>query len=228
MSVVVVDGVSKRYFDGGARVWAVRNVSCAIEKGTLTILQGPSGSGKTTLLGLMGGLVTPTQGNVELMGKSIARMRDHHRTRWRREHVGVVFQDLALLRGMSLLENVLLPLVPDGGARKEDVSRAESLLERFGLGAKRDARVETLSGGEQQRGALARAFLRSPSVLLLDEPTAHVDAANAERIVAQVATLRDEGHAIVASTHDPRLSDDRRVDRVIRLRGGTTEAGEEE
>ena len=228
MSAIRVEDAAKRYFDGSSRVLAVDGVSLEVPKGSLSVLLGPSGSGKTTLLGMMGGLITPTRGEVEVMGKSVVHMRDHHRTRWRRRHVGFVFQDLALVARMTLLENVLLPLAPLGGARKEDAQRADALLERFGLKEKRDVATERLSGGERQRGALARASILEPTILLLDEPTAHVDADNAERILGHLCTLRDEGRAVVASTHDPRLADDPRVDRVFRLDRGKRAGGEEE
>ncbi len=219
-AAIEASDVTKRYFDGSTRVLAVEDVSVRVPSGTLCVLLGPSGSGKTTLLGLLGGLITPTRGDVALMGRSVVHMRDHHRTRWRRQHVGFVFQDLALVPRMSLLENVLLPLAPLGGATRDDLARAEALLERFGLADKRDVSTERLSGGERQRGALARASILDPTILLLDEPTAHVDADNAERIVGHLCGLRDEGHAVVASTHDPRLADDPRVDRVLRLDRG--------
>ena len=114
--VVVAEEVVKRYFDGGRRVLAIDGVSLEVAAGELVVLMGPSGSGKTTLLGHLGGLITPTKGDVKVAGRSVVHMRDHHRTAWRRRHVGVVFQELMLVPGMSLLENVLLPLAPLGGA----------------------------------------------------------------------------------------------------------------
>ncbi len=219
--------VAKRYFDGSTRVWAVAGVSLQIPAASFYVLLGPSGSGKTTLLGLLGGLVTPTRGDVILLGRSVVHMRDHHRARWRRRHVGFVFQDLALIPRMSLLENVLLPLAPLGGATSEDVARAEALLDRFGLGAKGGVSSERLSGGERQRGALARALILEPEILLLDEPTAHVDADNADRIVEHLGALRDEGRTVVASTHDPRLADDPRIDRVLCLEHGQRSGSDE-
>lgn len=215
-----VTGVTKRYFDGDAKVLAVDSVSLSIQRGELVVLRGASGSGKTTLLGLLGGLVAPTNGDVRVAGKSIVHLRDHHRTQWRRRHVGFVFQELQLVRGMSLIENVLLPFVPLGGADQDAVARAESSLERFGLAAKRGTRVERLSGGERQRGALARALILEPEVLLLDEPTAHVDADNAARIVDLLVAERARGRAVLATTHDPRLADDPRVDRVLAMGAG--------
>ncbi len=210
----------KRYDDGVRRREVVSDVTLAVAPGTLSVLRGPSGSGKTTLLGLLGGMIAPTSGEVSVCGEPLSRLRDHHRARARRRLVGFVFQDLALLPGMSLTENVLLPLVPDGGATPAQRAYAEALLARFELGALADARVERLSGGERQRGALARALVCAPAVLLLDEPTAHLDGARVRDVIALLAALRDEGRTIVATTHDPRLADDPRIDRVLDLADG--------
>jgi len=212
--------VVKRYRDGDQDVEAVAGVSVSIARGSLNVLVGPSGAGKTTLLGMLGGLVLPTEGDARIDGASVVHLRDHHRTALRRRKVGFAFQDLALIQGMSLIENVLLPLAPSGGARPADVSRAEALLERFGLSDKRDRSVERLSGGEKQRGAIARTLILEPAIVLLDEPTAHLDGENATAIVDALVELRDEGKTVVAATHDDRLAEDPRVDRRLTMRDG--------
>ncbi len=215
-----VSHVFKRYRDGDTMVEAVSDVSLSVPRASLSVLVGPSGAGKTTLLGILGGLVLPTHGDARIDGRSVVHLRDHHRTALRRQKVGFAFQDLALIHGMSLLENILLPLTPRGGARKQDVARAEGLLKRFGLLDKRDRRVERLSGGEKQRGAIARTLILEPPILLLDEPTAHLDGENAATIVDALAELRDEGKTLVAATHDARLSEDPRVDRSLHMADG--------
>lgn len=220
MTLVALEGVTKRYFDGSQRVVAVDKVSLELAAGKVVVIRGPSGSGKTTLLGIAGGLITPTSGDVQIAGESVVHMRDHHRTRWRRQHVGFVFQELALIPRMTLLENVLLPLAPMGGANRDAQKRAHDLLERFGLANKAQTAVQRLSGGERQRGALARALMTNAQVLLLDEPTAHVDAENAETMIEHLAALRSEGKLIVASTHDPRLAEHEVVDRVVDMKAG--------
>lgn len=212
--------VKKRYRDGSRTIEAVAGVSLGVAAGTLEVLRGPSGSGKTTLLGILGAMITPTSGQVRVLGTEVTHLRDRHRTALRRERVGFVFQDLSLIDGMSVRENVLLPRVPLGGARGEDVERAVSLLVRFGLESKVETRAERLSGGERQRAAIARALILSPPVLLLDEPTAHLDTESALAVVALLAELRDEGTTIVAATHDPRLAEDPRVDRQRVMRDG--------
>lgn len=219
-----VSGVVKRYRDGSRWIEAVRGVSLAIPRGALVVLRGPSGSGKTTLLGVMGAMVAPSAGKVVVLGKDVTHLRDHHRTALRRERIGFVFQELALIDRMTIRENVLLPLVPLGGARPTDVERAEKLLERFGLGDRLDSTPARLSGGERQRAAIARALIMGPPILLLDEPTAHLDTENALIVVSLLAELAAEGTTVVAATHDPRLADDARVNRVVTMRDGAIAA----
>jgi putative ABC transport system ATP-binding protein len=222
---VAVDAVTKRYQDGYRRIEAVANISLSVPRGALWVLRGPSGSGKTTLLALIGGMITPTQGDVRIGGKSVVHLRDRHRTALRRTAVGFVFQDLALIPGMSLLENVLLPLAPLGGPAAVHRKRAADLLLRFGLAERSGTRIERLSGGERQRGALARALILDPAVLLLDEPTAHLDAENVRTVVDHLVSLRKDGRTIVVATHDPRLAADARVDRVVDIADGKIVSG---
>lgn len=226
-AILAVVDAHKVYFDGDTSIEALAGVSLSVPAGVLWVLRGPSGSGKTTLLGVLGGLVTPSRGDALLRGESIVRMRDHHRTLLRREVVGTVLQDLGLIAGMTVLENVLLPLVPTGGATREDRDRAQRLLERFGLGGRARTQVQRLSGGERQRVGIARALSMRPAVLLLDEPTAHLDGRNAHEVVDLLVSLRDEEKStIVAATHDPRLADDPRVDEVIDMADGRLVAAE--
>jgi putative ABC transport system ATP-binding protein len=137
---------------------------------------------------------------------------------------GVIFQDLALIPGMSVLENLLLPLAPLGGATAAHRRRALDLLDRFGLATRTSTTTERLSGGERQRAALARALILSPPILLLDEPTAHLDRDNARTVLDHLVGLRQEGHTIVVATHDPRITDDPRVDRTLALTDGKLSA----
>jgi putative ABC transport system ATP-binding protein len=218
--VLGAEALSKSYRDGERTIDAVKNATLSIPKGTFAVLAGPSGSGKTTLLALLGGLVAPTSGAARVAGTDVATLREHHRTRWRRTHVGFVAQAFALIPEMSLLENVLLPLVPLGGATRSGLERASALFERFGISALADRRVSTLSAGERQRGALVRALITDAAALLLDEPTAHLDEENAAALLDALVSLRDEGRAIVVATHDPRVIDDSRVDRRMRMEQG--------
>ncbi len=220
---VRADRLTKRYGPRGSQKTAVRDVHLAIPAGAFWIISGPSGSGKTTLLSLLAGMMAPTSGEVRLCGQDITHLRDHHRARVRRNLVGMVFQEFALVPGMTLEENVFLPLIPDGGPGEADRLRVRNLLERFALSAFATTPIERLSAGERQRGALVRALLLDPPVLMLDEPTAALDSGNVRVMLDLLLGLRDEGRTIVATTHDQRLVEDRRLDGALRLVDGALE-----
>ena len=194
--------VTKRVDDGVARRVVLDDVSLDVQSGELVAVRGPSGSGKTTLLAVAGGMLLPTSGEVSLAGEAISRMRDAHRTDLRRKHVGFVFQDVQLIEAMTALENVLLPAVPDGLERK---TRALSLLDRFGVASLAQTVARKLSGGERQRVALARAMLLDPALLLLDEPSAHLDDERVEWLDRELESLTKDGKAVLVATHDPRI-----------------------
>jgi putative ABC transport system ATP-binding protein len=212
--------LTKRYPDGSARRTVVDSIELSIEPGELVVLAGPSGSGKTTLLGMLGGMIAPTSGDVLVHGESIVHLRDRHRTELRRRHVGFVFQELSLLSDRTVLDNVLLPLIPTGRPTLADRARAEARLRSFGLGARMGAMARELSGGERQRAAWARALIRDPRIVLLDEPTAHLDAASVDTLLATLSELVHEGRAIVCTTHDPRLLQHGSVSRVLTMQDG--------
>lgn len=219
VAAVRVEAVSKRIKDGASRRTVLRDVSFAVERGELVIVRGPSGSGKTTLLAVVGAMLSPTTGEVHLDGEPTSRLREAHRAEVRRRKVGFVFQDLQLVDGLSALRNVLLPRVPDG-VSAEDEARGRALLEQRGLGALADARAKGLSGGERQRVALCRALLRDPLLLLLDEPTAHLDDAHARTLADELAALAQAGRAVLVATHDPRIATSSGVTRVLDLADG--------
>jgi ABC-type lipoprotein export system ATPase subunit len=202
---VRVEDVVKRVRDGSTRRTVIDGVSFEIAPGEVVIVRGPSGSGKTTLLALVGAMLSPTSGEVHLDGEPTSRLRDTHRAEVRRRKVGFVFQDLQLLDGLTALENVLLPCVPDG-VTAEDEKRALTLLEARGLGGLARSKAKGLSGGEKQRVALCRALLRDPKLLVLDEPTAHLDDKHAHSIVGDLAALAKEGRAVLVATHDARIT----------------------
>ncbi len=211
--------VVKRVWDGAQRRTVIAGVSLDVAAGEVVVLRGPSGSGKTTLLALLGGMLLPTSGEVFLDGEPTSRLREAHRAEIRRRKVGFVFQDLQLVDSMSARDNVLLPRVPDG-LTPADEARADALLERFGVRSLADAGARSLSGGERQRVALARSLLCNPRLLLLDEPTAHLDDARARDIGALVAELAGEARAVVVATHDPRIAAAVGVTRVLDLADG--------
>lgn len=220
MSVVILEGVTKRVLDGRARRTILSEVSLALAAGELSVVQGPSGSGKSTLLAIAGAMSLPSAGTVTLLGEPVSRLRDAHRAELRRDAVGFVFQELALIPSMTLEENLSLPLVPTGGPTAGQRDRMDQLLTRFGLHERRGDRAASASGGERQRLAIARALVRSPKLLVLDEPTAHLDAENTATLLTILTELKTEGLAVLVSTHDPRVAAHRAVDRVVQLRAG--------
>jgi putative ABC transport system ATP-binding protein len=212
--------VTKRVTDGRARREVLKGVSLELYRGEMMLVRGPSGSGKTTLLAILGGMLLPTSGEVWLGGEAISRLRDHQRAEIRRAKVGFVFQDFGLIEGMTVLENVLLPLVPPGKAHRNTIDQARALLEQLGIGDLARSNVTSLSGGERQRVALARARIAGPDVLLLDEPTAHLDAVRAGDMMADLAKLCDQGAAVLVASHDARVDDAERVNRRLDLADG--------
>jgi putative ABC transport system ATP-binding protein len=218
-----VRNIVKRIWDGREKRTVVDDVSFDLARGELVVVRGPSGSGKTTLLAIVGAMLSPSSGEVHLDGEPTSRLRDAHRAEVRRRKVGFVFQDLQLVDGLTARENVLLPRVPDGRVRDVDEARATAILERFGMGNFADVDAHRLSGGERQRVALARALLNDPPLLVLDEPTAHLDDARALSIVAELTKLARDGRAVLVATHDPRLTQSAGVTRILDLVGGKLE-----
>ena len=211
--------VVKRVRDGRERRTVLDGVSFEVARGELVVLRGPSGSGKTTLLAIVGAMLAPTSGEVLLDGEATSRLREAHRAEVRRRKVGYVFQDLQLVEEMTAKDNVLLPRVPDG-VTEDDEARAEKLLARFGVAELAGTRAKALSGGERQRVALSRALLCDPPLLLLDEPTAHLDDARAREIAELLATLAADRRALLVATHDARIAGHTAVTRVMDLAGG--------
>jgi putative ABC transport system ATP-binding protein len=217
--------VAKSYRQGPREVHAVRGVSLRIEPGEMVVLLGPSGSGKSTLLHLLGGLDRPTSGTVLFEGRDLASLPDDELTRLRRDRIGHVFQFFNLLPTLTAAENVALPMLLGGGRERESMDRARAALRDVGLDARADHYPEEMSGGEQQRAAIARALAVRPSVLLADEPTGNLDSATGREVLGTLRGLtRDGTRSIVMVTHDEQaaLVGDRRV----RLRDGRIERDE--
>ncbi len=214
-----VRNVVKRIWDGREKRTVVDDVSFDLARGEFVVLRGPSGSGKTTLLAMVGAMLSPSSGEVFLDGEATSRLREAHRASVRRRKVGFVFQDLQLVDGLTSRQNVLLPRIPDG-VRPEDDKRATELLERFGMSALADVDARGLSGGERQRVALARGLLNDPPLLVLDEPTAHLDDGHASSIAVELARLAREGRAVLVATHDPRVATHAGVSRILDLVAG--------
>ena len=195
----------------------LHGITLDVARGETLGLVGPSGSGKSSLLMLMGGLETATGGTVTALGHDLTAMDEDALARFRRDHMGVVFQSFHLIPTMTALENVATPLELAGA--EDAFERAEAELAAVGLGARTGHYPSQLSGGEQQRVALARAAAPRPAILLADEPTGNLDATNGGAIIDMLLGLRDRhGATLVMVTHAPELAD--RCDRVVRLRDG--------
>lgn len=212
-----VERLTKTYLSAGAPLTVLKEVSFSLSAGDSLAIVGPSGSGKTTLLGLCAGLDRPSAGVVTLAGEEIGRMSEDERARVRNEHVGFVFQNFQLIPTLTALENVLVPLELRGWSGR--ATEAEGLLERVGLGARRDHYPVQLSGGEQQRVALARAFVNSPKILFCDEPTGNLDGDTAHAMTDLIFEMnRERGATLVLVTHDIELA--RQCRRLLRLKAG--------
>ena len=222
--VADVQGVGKR--GPGRDEPILHDVSFGLAASELVCLRGPSGSGKTTLLAIVGGMLAPSRGEVWFDGESITRLKYAHRAEIRRRKVGFVFQDFQLIDDMSVLENVLLPKVPDGVGAAQ-IEHARALLARLGVQAQASQPARSLSGGERQRVAYARALVGDPKLLLLDEPSAHLDDARTASLVAELATFAQEGRAILVATHDVRMWSHAAVHRTLHLEQGRLQAPED-
>ena len=223
--MILARGLVREYTAGGRTLAVLTGVDISVARGEIVAVVGPSGSGKTTLLGLLAGLDRPTAGTVRLDGRVLGDMDEEALARLRAEKVGFVFQTFQLLPTLTALENVLVPLEiasDRAGGRRDrgaDEDRALHLLERVGLADRTDHYPAQLSGGEQQRVGLARAFSNRPAVLFADEPTGNLDAATGAEVIDLLVGLnRDAGTAMVLVTHDPELAS--RASRVVRLSGG--------
>ncbi|WPB79566.1 ABC transporter ATP-binding protein [Archangium violaceum] len=210
--------IVKQYRDGdGTEVRVLDGLSLDVVDGDFVAVVGPSGSGKSTLLHLLGGLDVHYQGDVEVAGVKLSGLKDKELARFRNQHVGFVFQSFHLIPNLSAVENVLMPS-HFGAASPEARKRAESLLDRVGLLAKKDRAPVRLSGGERQRVAIARALFTGPRLLLCDEPTGNLDAATGAGVITLFEELNREGITLLAVTHEDRMSSAAR--RVLRLKEG--------
>jgi putative ABC transport system ATP-binding protein len=218
--ILQTQALRKQYQMGEVAVDALRGVDFQVQQGEFVAIMGPSGSGKSTLLHLMGGLDTPTDGEVSLGGRKLAHMSDDEVTIIRRRHVGFIFQFFNLLPTLSAAENVALPLLIDGKHMGDYSGRVAELLELVGLGDRSDHRPDQLSGGQQQRVAIARALVTEPTIVLADEPTGNLDRNSGKEILSLLRRACDEkGQTILMVTHDPYAASF--ADRVVFLRDGS-------
>ena len=200
-------------------VEVLRGVSIEVAEGEMVSIVGASGAGKTTLLQIVGTLMQPDEGSVRIAGTDIGGIDDDRLSRFRNRHIGFVFQFHHLLPEFTALENVMMPALIGGVSRKEAESRAKELLDMVNLALRASHKPSALSGGEQQRAAIARALINRPSVVLADEPTGNLDTKNRDEIYALLGDVRREfGQTIVIVTHDERLA--AQTDRKIEMSDG--------
>ncbi|MFN4114403.1 MAG: ABC transporter ATP-binding protein [Sphingomonadaceae bacterium] len=212
-------GLTRSFEQGGERIDVLRGIDLDIERGEIVALLGPSGSGKSTMLQAVGLLEGGFGGEIAIAGSPAHEVGSDERTRLRRENLGFVYQFHHLLPDFSALENVVLPQMVSGRPRPECDERARHLLTVLGLGHRLTHRPSQLSGGEQQRVAVARALANKPLLVLADEPTGNLDEHTSDKVLAQFLELvREEGSSALVATHNERLA--ARMDRVVRLHDG--------
>ena len=220
--VLAVKGLRRSFQQGGVTIDVLRGIDLAVRQGEIVGLLGPSGSGKSTLLQAVGLLEGGFEGSIRIAGEEVAELGDGNRTRVRRDTLGFVYQFHHLLPDFTALENVVIPQLVKGASREQAEERSKSLLGTLGLAERVTHRPSKLSGGEQQRVAVARALANRPALVLADEPTGNLDEATADIVFAEFLRLvRDEGSAALVATHNERIA--AKMDRVLRLHEGVLE-----
>ena len=209
--------VTKVYGTSESQVMAVNHLSLSIKKGEFLAIVGPSGSGKSTLLHMMGGVETPTSGQLLVEGTNLAQLSVNQASLFRRRHIGFVYQNYNLIPVLTVRENILLPLQLEH--KKPDAAFFDYLVERLGLQNRLNALPSQLSGGQQQRVSIGRALITRPALLLADEPTGNLDSANSAQIMELLRQFhRDDGQTLVVITHDPSIA--AQAQRIVRIQDG--------
>jgi putative ABC transport system ATP-binding protein len=218
----------RKVFNAGKsyELTAVHGASLTLSARHVTVFRGPSGSGKTTLLSLVGCMARPTSGRIVLGDREITSLPERFLTEIRRATFGFIFQQFNLVKGITALENVMLPAYPSGERHASLKKRALELLDLFGIRPRASSKAEWLSGGEAQRTAIARALINDPSIIIADEPTAHLDTTLSREFMDIVARFREQHKTVIIASHDPLVYDSGIVDRVVSMRDGRIE-GEE-
>lgn len=221
MSIISLEKIKKTFYPGKPNEFiALHDLTLDIGPDRATILAGPSGSGKTTLLSLIGLMSRPNSGRITILGKETTLLGEQFRTLFRRRHIGFIFQHFQLITNLKAKDNLDLALYQDGIPYKTIRRKRKDLLSRFGLSSKAGEKTAVLSGGEKQRLAIARALMNDPEILLVDEPTAHLDTALSQEVIELFMALKKEGKTIVIASHDPLLLNGKLSERIIHLRDG--------
>lgn len=211
-------GVGKDYPSGGQVVGAIRQMDFHVDDGEFVAIMGQSGSGKSTLLSVLGGLNRPTRGQVLVDSMDIYTLNSEQRADFRSEYIGIIFQSFQLIGYLTVLENIKLPMAITGITAADQNAMAEAVLEKVGLREKADRLPDQLSGGEQERVAIARAIVNRPPILLADEPTGSLDSATSEEVMNLLSQLNREGLTVIMVTHNPEAC--RHAHRVIIVKDG--------
>lgn len=215
--MIRTENICKTYRSKAGVVNAISNLSITVRKGKCLLLQGPSGSGKSTLLNLMGCLSHPTSGMLFVDGREVSHLPDQFLTEIRRRKIGFIFQTFNLLQGCTALDNIGMPLLPLGLHHEARRQKSLSLLQRVNLEHRAHFRVNDLSGGEQQRVAVARALVNDPAIIIADEPNSNIDRYNARLILGMLRDLKREGRTLIISSHDLSFECDDLVDEVLTM-----------
>ena len=221
LAVMELIGVQKSYA-GNPPVEALRGIDLTINEGELIGLVGTSGSGKSTMLNIMGALDHPTEGKVRIQGQDLSALSDRQLSSLRGRRIGFIFQQFHLIAGLSLVENVATGVLYQGASRSQRIKNGIRLLTKVGLGNRLDHLPHQLSGGEQQRVAVARALMGEPAIILADEPTGNLDSKTSEGIVKLLHQLNEDGSTIIVVTHDRELA--RSFPGMVTLRDGLVES----
>lgn len=225
MEVIKVENVTRTYKTGEIEVHALRGVDLTIRKGEFTAIAGPSGSGKTTLLNIIGGLDTPSSGDVLLGGKLISKMSGSELSNFRRDHVGFIFQSYNLIPVLTVEENIEFVMLLQGVEKSLRSKKVKEILEVIGLTGSHDRLPSQLSGGQQQRVAVARAIVSEPDIILADEPTANLDSVTGSALLDMMKKLNEEkGITFIFSTHDKMIME--RAKRLVKLHDGKIQSDE--
>ena len=217
MKILEINHLCKVYGKGETRVDALKDVSFEVEKGEFVAIVGPSGSGKSTLLHILGGVDTPTSGEVNIAGTDIGKLDETKLAIFRRRHIGLIYQFYNLIPILTVEENLTLPVLLDG--KKPDKKLLEELVEKLGIGKRLKHLPNQLSGGQQQRVSIGRALMNHPAILLADEPTGNLDTENSKEIISLLRKFnREYNQTVIIITHDDRIA--LSADRVITIEDG--------